>query len=242
MRGLHLDQFMRASEDFEGAQYRILSGLQHVRDAFARNVIYPHLGALVSLYESLNAVLKQMDALRSKQMGTPKHLDLEASRIVYEKPPLGPNELAQVEDLIRWALPLIQEALEEGRTIFEFVEEHLHLEEVGIVPAYMEEGYLILPDGLQNKVHILQFTLSVFTKAQERFRSLRTSYVKSIPQGDILRSPQSIKLDLLSEKRELPNPATYCFITDIDFPYEPTILPIAKRKLMQYLAAQGGTA
>ncbi len=100
----------------------------------------------------------------------------------------------------------------------------------------------MLPDPQKQKLHILQYTLSVFTQAKERFRSLKTAHVKSIAQRGVFLSPQSIKLELLSEKRDLPNPATYFFATTLDFPYESTILPVAKRKLMHYLTLQGGVA
>lgn len=238
MSGLHLEHFMRTGEDFEGAQYRILSGLQDVRRAFSRNVIYPHLAHLIKLHGALTTIVEQLDALRASLPGTMKEVDLEARRIVYEKSSLGPDQMAFVEDLIRWSLPHIQDAIDEGRTVFEFVEENLHLEEVGILPSYVEEGYLMLPDPQKEQLHILQYTLSVFTRSDERFRSLRTAHVKSLPQRGVYPSPRSIKLDLVAENRELPNPATYFFATDLDFPFEPTVLPVAKRKLMIHLAAQ----
>ncbi len=237
MNALRLEHFMGAGADFEGAQYRVLGGIQQVRRAFARNLIYPYLAHLIKLYESLTTIVDQLEGLRASLPGTMKEVDLKARRIVYEKPALAPDQMSFVEDLIRWALPHIQAAIEEGRTVYEFVDEHLHLEEVGILPSYVEEGYLILPDLQNGQLHVLQYTLSVFTSSDEQFRSLRTAHVKSLPQHGVYRSPQSIKLDLLAEHRELPNPATYFFATDLEFPFESTVLPIAKRKLMAHLAA-----
>ena len=45
-----------------------------------------------------------------------------------------------------------------------------------------------------------------------------------------------IKLGLVKEYEELPNPATFKMECDIDFPFEETILPIAKRRLVKRLA------
>ncbi len=242
MSDLRLEHFMRAGEDFERAQYRILSGLQQARQAFSRNVIYPHLSDLIRLHDVLHTIVGQLEDLRKVQPGALQGIDLEARRVVYKKRELEPDEMVYVEELIRWALPHLQQAIDEGSTVFEFVEEHLHLEEVGILPSYVEEGYLIMPDPQKHQLRILQYTLSVFTRTDERFRGLRTVQVKSIPQRGVYPSPQSIKLQLISEKRDLPNPATYFFATDLDFPFEPTVLPVAKRKLMHYLATQGGLA
>jgi hypothetical protein len=40
---------------------------------------------------------------------------------------------------------------------------------------------------------------------------------------------------LIAEHRELPNPATYLCQTELDFPFQETILPVAKRKLLRRL-------
>ena len=242
MNSLSIEHFMSAGEDYEGAQYRVLGELQRVRQAFSRNIIYPYLGDLIKLFSSLTTVMRQLEGFREILPGTIKGFDPDTLKLVYEKPSLQPGHIEPVEDLIRWTLPYLQAAIDEGRTVFEFVEEHLHMEEVGIVPSYVEEGYLMLPDPQKKHLHVLQYTLSVFTHADERFRSLKTAYIKSIPQRGVYASPQSLKLELVAEKRDMPNPATYFFSTDLDFPFEHTVLPVAKRKLMRYLAEQGGTA
>lgn len=242
MSGLDLNLFLQAGADFERTQYRVLDALQQMRRAFSQNIVYPHLGALIGLYGTLNNIVGNLGRLRDALPGQIESIDPETYRLIRQKPELRNDGLVSVEELIRWALPLMQDAIEEGRTIFEFVEENLHMEEVGILPAYVEEGYLIMPDRPHQQLHILRYTLSVFTSADEKYRSLKTAYVKSLPRQDVYPSPRSIKLDLVAEEPDLPNPATYFFATDLDFPFEATVLPVAKRKLMRYLFAQGGAA
>ncbi len=235
MAALTLEHFTNAAYDYEHSQYRILAGLQKTREAFAQNHIYPHLGELVKLYESLQIILKRsadLDGALPKQL---KGVDLAGKRVVYEWPALDRDEVADVRDVIEWALPHIQTAIEEGRTIFEFVDENLHVEEVGVVPSYVQEGYLLVPDHEAGALHVLQYSLSIFTGAEEKYRSLKTSHLKQLPYGSVHPSPRSIKLDLVAEHRALPNPATYFVDTELAFPFEPTIFPIAKRKLMRFL-------
>jgi hypothetical protein len=242
MADLHLQHFMQSGDDFESAQYRILSGLGEARSAFSRNIIYPHLGNLIHLHHDLQSLIEQLDGLREAMPGTLAAIHPETGEAVYDKSASAGVELGFMEDLIHWAMPHVKDAIAEGSTVFEFVDENLYLEEVGILPSYIEEGYLITPDPQRQQQHILQYQISVFTRADERYRSLKTTLIKSIPQRGIYPSPQSIKLDLLAENRNLPNPATYFFATDLDFPFEATVLPVAKRKLMQFLAEQGGRA
>jgi len=236
MPGLSLDMFVRADRDLEAAQYRVLSGLQEARRAFSGNIIYPHLRTLIDLHNALQVVIDNLDQMRTATPRKLKEIDLVQQALVYETMEMGSKELAFVEELIQWAIPHVRSAIDEGRTIFEFVDENLSLEEVGIIPSYVQEGYFIVPDRQGRKVHIMQYSLSIFTRAEERYRSLRTSTVKSISHGQVDPSPQSIKLQLLEEHRELPNPATYLVDTFLEFPYQETLLPVAKRKLLRHLS------
>lgn len=242
MGGWNLDLFTSAIDDFESAQYRILSNLQHARKQFANNRIYPYLGELIQIYGTLQTIVNSSEGLRDALPGRIKDVDLDSQEVVYEQPELEKDQMLAVEDLIQWALPYIQDAIDEGKTIFEFVEDNLHMEEVGIVPSYVQEGYLFVPDHENSDLHILQYTMSIFTGPNERYRSLRTSHVRSIRQQQVRHSPQTLKLSLMEERRDLPNPATYCFDFDLNFPYEETVLPVAKRKLIRYLFAEEGKA
>lgn len=242
MSNLSLDLFVSGARDVERAQYEILGGIQHVRKAFAQNAIYPHLSELVHLYQSLRTIVERSDDLKSAKPGSIKEIDLEGQRVIYDDQTLSDQHMAGVEQLIHWALPHIQSAIEEGTTIFEFVEEHLQMEEVGVVPSYVKEGYLIVPDLQDRASHVLRYEMSIFTGADERFRTLRTTHVKTIEHETIGPSPHSVKLDLLAQHPDLPNPATFCFRSAIDFPFEQTTLPVAKRKLMRHLYGQIGSA
>jgi len=242
MDALGLDFFLKAGNDLESAQYQFLGGLKHVRDAFKQNVIYPHLGQLIGLHHSLVTLIEKVDDVRDSVPGVVRDLDLENKTIIYEKQELDDDQFTRLDDLMRWALPLIQEAIEEGRTIFEFVEENMTLEEVGIVPSYVREGYLLIPDRSESMLHVLRYELTIFSGNEERYQSLKTTQIKSVRRGAVEVSPSSIKLDLVSENRALPNPATYHFVTDLEFPFNETLLPVAKRKLMRYLLSQGLSA
>lgn len=242
MTPLNLDLFAGAAYDVERTQYQVLAGLQRAREAFSQNYIYPHLGRLVKLYKALNTVIEHSDAFRTPQAGEISSIDLESKEVVYEWPELDRDQMADVEELIRWAIPHVKDAIEEGRAVYEFVEDHLQVEEVGIVPSYVQEGYLMVPDREQGMLHVMRYSLSIFTDAEERYRSLKTVHCKSVPQQGVERHPSSVKLELMEENRDLPNPATYFFDAEIAFPYERTMLPVVKRRLMRHLHEQGGVA
>ena len=242
MADWNIDLFTGAAYDYERAQYQILSNLQHVRQEFSNNRIYPHLGQLINIYGTLQTIVQKTESLKDALPGKIKEIDLQNKEIIYDKSDLDNDQMIAVEELIQWSLPYIKDAIDEGKTIFEFVEENLHMEEVGIVPSYVQEGYLIVPDHEGHELHVLQYSLSIFSGVQERYRTLRTSHVRSISVSVVVPSPQMLKMSLMEERKEMPNPATYFFDSDLDFPYEATMLPVAKRKLMRYLYTGTGKA
>lgn len=242
MTPLSLELFAGAVHDVERTQYQILGGLKHARQAFASNRVYPHLGRLVKLHQALQTVMEQSEAFRNPRSGRIREIDLENRTIRYAWPDLDGDQMSIVQELIQWALPHIQGAIEEGRAVYEFVEENLEVEEVGIVPSYVHEGYMLIPDREEEALHVLRYTLSIFDNDDESYRTLKTVHCESIAHGTIEVHPSSVKLRLMEERRDLPNPATYFFNTDLTFPYEDTLLPIVKRRMMRHLATEIGRA
>ena len=79
--------------------------------------------------------------------------------------------------------------------------------------------------------------MSLFSSGKVKYRSLKTEFVKSTKQGEIIRTPEEIKQELIKERKDLPNPATFLLDSDLDFPFAETILPVAKRKMISHIAA-----
>lgn len=235
MANLTVDSFFSGG-DLESRQYLVLNGLKAYFDDFSHSRLYPALGELVELHNALEAILSKTNDIQSRLPHTLKEIDLEQKKLVYEtENPLPGFDMERAAELITWALPHIRKAIEEGMGIYNFVEEHIHIEHVGIVPMYREEGYWFVPDGKMSCLHLMRYEVSLFTSANERFRTLKTRLLESLGQAYLRRAPESIKMDLVGKYQDLPNPATYMCDTDMDFPFTETMLPIAKRKFIQQI-------
>jgi len=242
MTPLSVELFTSAVHDVERTQYQILGGLKRARDDFAENRIYPALGRLVQLYRSLTKIVATSEEMRSSRNGTVSGVDWEKMKIVYEWPELEQDEMSVIAELIQWALPRIESALHEGKAVYEFVDENLELETVGIVPSYLQEGYLMVPDRDDAELHVFRYTMSVVRDDGERARMLRTAHCRTISCSGAEPHPSSIKLELVKERRDLPNPATFFFDSSVAFPYEETMLPVVKRRLLRHLTEETAQA
>ncbi len=238
MHPLSLDLFAGAVDDVERTQYQILAGLKRARTAFDEQRVYPHLAQLIRLHGALMTVLERTEDFRTPETGRITGIDWEKKSVTYEWPELEDTEMAVVEDLIRWALPHIRDAIEEGRAVYEHVEDNMELETVGIVPSYLQEGYLMVPQREADRLHVLRYTLSIFVEEGEQHRALRTVKCKTVSQEGVDIHPSNVKLELLEERRDLPNPATYFSNTVLDVPYNETLLPVVKRRLVRHLSKE----
>jgi len=238
MDSLSLDLFTGAIDDVEQTQYKVLAGLQRAQSAFDDQRVYPHLGRLVELHGALVTILDRTEEFRTPETGRISSIDWEKKSVTYDWPEFEGAEMAVVEDLIRWALPHIRSTIEEGKAVYEHVEDNLELETVGILPSYLQEGYLMVPDRGDDALHVLRYTLSIFTEEGETHRALRTTHCKTVEQEGVDVDPSTVKLQLLEERRDLPAPATYFSNIDLNVPYQETLLPVVKRRLVRQLSRE----
>jgi len=235
MRKLTVHTFIAGDYDAETCQYHVLQGLKDYHETFSHNHLYPALSELTDLCAGLESLLRSKEDIENHFPQRLTDIDLVNQRLVYEAEQTNATEFERVVELIEWALPKIRKAAEEGMNIYNFVEEHISIEEVGIMPMYREEGYWFVPEAKRSRLNLFRYEVSLFTAANERFRTLKTRLLESREHDTITRRPEEIKLELVHRYRELPNPATYMCETDLDFPYDQTMLPVAKRKLMKRL-------
>lgn len=237
MAKLTLNDFLSAGSDVESARYRILAALKAYSNVFDQSCLYPSLAELIELKTCLEAVVEGKEIFQGEAPQSVKEVDLVNKKIVLESMDLSCAPLDHVIELMQWALPLIEETITVGTKIYDFVEENVTIRDVGIMPLYHDEGYWFVPDNKESLLYLIHFTLSLYESGNERYRSLKTVVLKTLEHTAVSKPAESMKMELLAEHRELPNPATFVCETDLDFSFAATILPVAKRKLLVRLAA-----
>jgi len=212
-----------------------LSCLKDYYAEFSHNRLYPAFKELVDVTTTLEGLVEKKEGMEGS---FPQHLtgvDIEHQQLIYDSATEGDPEFQRAMDLIVWSLPHLKKAIDEAINIYHFVEEHLDIEEVGIMPVYKQEGYWTVPDTRARLTYLLRYEVSLFSSSTERYRSLKTRVLETIQFETLHKTPETLKLEVIEKYHDLPNPAMYMCETDMDFPYESTLLPIAKRKLMAQL-------
>jgi hypothetical protein len=224
--------------DFEYKKYMVLAYLQTISEHFTEQRLYPSLSDLIEHYRNLKELKENKTSLYNSFKVRAQDIDLEHFKIIYEKIVSDEPLMRELESIIDFSLPQFKQQLEEGKKIYDFIEQHLLFYPIGIVPINKDFGYMMLKTPASSETKIYEYNVSIFENPNERYRGLHMAYITSY-EKNILNTFESIKSDLLQYNKKLPNPATFVIETDLAIPFDETFLPIAKRTLLKGIA---GTA
>lgn len=222
--------------DFELKKYTLLAYLQEVNKYFGENKLYPQLGDIIFHYNNLVAFKENKKYLQEQFPKKLTMIQMEKLQMLYEQMIEDDDLMLELEEIINFSANTIKSTISNGTEIYEFVETQLSIFPVGIVPLEINEGYFFLAEGKSRKTRVYQYSLSIFSKKDEKYRSIKTEYIDNWDRT-IVNTYESIKAELIWRKKDLPNPAVYCIETGLTFPVDETLLPVAKRSLVRYISA-----
>lgn len=162
--------------------------------------------------------------------------DIEAVKLTYQKIVDDDSSMQEIEMIITYALQKMDPAIQTGKEIYDFVESHLNIDPVGIVPLMPYHGYFSLRNGKEKTHGIYEYQITIFESKDDKYRGINIHFVETYEES-IIKTPEAIKLDLIHRNKFMPNPAVYYVQSDITFPLEQTLLPIAKRSLVKYISS-----
>lgn len=164
-----------------------------------------------------------------------KAIDLNKLTILYQKILLDEDLMAEIFEVINYSIPKMKFLLEDGRSKYEYIEKHLIIEPVGVLPLYKNEGYFIL-DCINKSTQVYKYQITGIQTISENFIAIHTELV-SIERKSLSNHYQQIKQNLIKKFRELPNPATFVVHSQLPFPVKQALLPITERLILQQIAA-----
>lgn len=236
MKHLSETWFAEGYIDFELKKYTLLAYLQEIHKYFNVNKLYPQLSDLIFHYNNLVAFRENKKHLQEHFPKKLTGIQIEKLQTLYEQMIEDDSLMQELEEIIQYSADEMKTTISNGAEIYEFVEHTLTISPIGLVPLDSQEGYFFLSSGNSRSTRVYQYRLSIFEKHDEKFRSMRTAYIDML-QRSMANTYESIKYELIKARNDLPNPAVYSIETELQFPVEETLLPIAKRSLVKFISA-----
>ena len=237
MKTLSETWFAEGYIDFELKKYTLLAYLQEVTGYFDENKLYPQLSDIIFHYNNLVAFRENKKFLQEHFPKKMTGIQLEKLESLYEQIVQDDVLMSELEDIINYSTGKIKKTIHNGTEIYEFVEEKINISPVGIIPLDIREGYFFLSSGNTKSTNIYYYRLSIFEKHDEKYRSIKTSYI-DMKMRNLTHTYEHIKSELIRNRSELPNPAVYSIETELSFPMEETLLPVATRSFVKYISSE----
>lgn len=229
--------------DFEYKKYVLLSYLQYTKKQFDEVKLYPTLSELIFHYNNLIQIKENKQFLSDNFPKRISKADLKKLRLSYTSILKDDEIMQEIEEVVEFALPKIDESVKEGKQIYNWINQQVEIVPIGITPIYFREGYLFLVTGnqvklnLANTVYVYKYQITLFHKVEdnETLRGIHFQHLNTLMKSSF-QTYENLKIELVRNNRNLPNPATFLMNASVVCSLENSILPIAKRRLVEYLA------
>ncbi|MFN6039192.1 MAG: hypothetical protein ACK452_12045 [Bacteroidota bacterium] len=211
--------------DLEFKKYILLGYLQEVRKQYSINKVFPHLNELILRRKELLDFISA--SFQFKNKGQLLKIDIRRTRLEYDNQSEKSQELKTLFEIAEFAIPLLSKEINDGVSIYDFVKSQLKVEPVGILPINKKEGYVLIHIGKSNVVHVYRFLFTGILSREECKDTVKITYCGARCLNYLI-SFEKIKMELILNYRDLPNPAVYKITCPLEVPIDETLLPIAK--------------
>ncbi|MFT6850239.1 MAG: hypothetical protein ACJATA_001050 [Sphingobacteriales bacterium] len=221
--------------DYEYKKYIILGYLQGVEKSFSQNMLYPHFRDVIDHYRRLISIKSNKESL---QQNFPKELDevyWEKLLLKYKSKVEEDDVMEVLDEIVRYSMVKFEKSIENGKEIYDFIEKKLTIFPIGVVPLNVDYGYIFLRTGNDKQTNVYEYQVSLFEHGEANYRGIRTELFESVSHSDFVNLA-SLKSSLIKKNKNLPNPAVYGIETPHVFPLKESLLPIAKRTFVRYIA------
>ena len=177
MDSLKHDWLTEGLIDYEYKKYILLAYLKDVSRRFNQSELYPFMSDLVFHFRNLIKVREQKKLMYESFPESLSKADFQKLQLTYDKIVNDDEVMGQIEKIISFAIPKMKGMLEEGKELYEFVEEQIDLEPVGVSPIYSDEGYLFINQDASSEIAIYRYQMTFFQHAEENYRSMATEFL-----------------------------------------------------------------
>ena len=215
-----LKDFITA-RDSEQSRLLLLNKIKLSQQNFNETKIFPEFQNLITIHENIINILSNRSGIYIKEYAGKSDF-IQGNEMKSQ----NNKDIESQFRLMEWILPYLKELLEQGRYIYEFVENNINIESIGIKSDYKKDGYLIIPDNRQKVFRILRYNCTLY-------KILKTREVDNYSWNVIIVPREFLRNYLLAN--DILNQIIYLLDTELSFPYNETISPIARRKFIKFL-------
>jgi uncharacterized protein YktA (UPF0223 family) len=237
MKTLSPDWMTEGLIDLEYKTYVLLAYLSDIQKEFDQKKIYPSYSDLYKNYKNLIEVKEGREKIKQafpKQLSSAdfQNLKLEYSIKAAE------NDFFEVMDkLLEYSIPAMEGQLKYGMEMYRLVDSNLHISELGIQALDNHQGYFFLMAPPKKETSVYQYNLTKVHLPDGQYRAIHVSHLDRVSLS-FSHTLESLKTELVKKSESKTFPATFLIESDVFVPWEESLLPVAKRRLIEFLSKE----
>lgn len=232
MKNLSENWISEGWADFEYKKYLLLAYLKEVEAEFKSVKLYPPLAELIRHHQKLENLNKNRHQLKDAFPREIQSVNFKKAAIIYKNKTEEGEVMKHLGEIITYALPQIKKQIEEGKSIYDFIENQLEIEPVGLSAIYQKEGYALVSNGCSKDILVYRYKIDLFQNSLDKYRGIALEFIAAFKRS-LTNTCHRIKLDLIKNFTDLPNPSTWRIYSKHDVPLQESLLPISKRLLLR---------
>ena len=229
---IDISKITSCGSDWETNRYTLLQTVNSWQNDIRKNRLYPALDYSWQLQNKFNDILSENIESKYWLEKEVKGAFIDDRLVVLEKAHQISFQLDNLIDFVKWGLNQNIEILDEAEIIKQFVYENITVTSCCNSDKYRGKGYILIPDNKIKVYKIYIYELSINWLVNEPVEYLDLELLRSVPFEFVQGSTSQLMSEFIEHSQKLYDPMVYICESDLDFPFNETILPITKAKLL----------
>jgi hypothetical protein len=155
--------------DFEYKKYQLLAYLKETSSQFKDVKIYPALADLIDNYYTLNELYLGKLEFSNFSLKNLESIDLQQAKLNNSSVIRLGEVMEEVSKITEFGLSGFTFQIEQEESIYNYLEDQLEFDPVGIIPIYNWEGYVLLSQERSSDIHVFRYKSNLYGRICEAY-------------------------------------------------------------------------
>jgi hypothetical protein len=235
MQYLAQNWFLEPVLDFEYKSYEVLGYTQKLEKVFDQWRFFPYFDEFATHIQQIKSYRKAKAVLEEKLKRDIEKIDLQQMKLVKAGISGTSTEMAQLEEILRFAAGKFEEMERLGREQLNLARNELEISPLGLIDLNNSNGLLLFRKLDSTRIYEYAFRAIRRPGNKYSYKDLRTNYLTEINTGRFANY-SDIKWKAIKNAGATTGTNAYLISTNVEIPYFATLMPCVKN----YLIAQAG--
>jgi hypothetical protein len=236
MLEIDIRKLTSCGSDWETNQYLLLRKIKDWQKQLSENIVYPVLEEARLVKDKLDDLLIENINSKSWLEKEVRGILIEDHIIVQDKAKHISSELDKLINYVEWAIENVEYIIREATIIFNFIKSDLKIYRLTNEDKYRGKGYFVITDNKKEVVKIFLYEMLINWTDEHPTESIEFTLLRSIPGILLDCSMESLMEQFIQHSQKMYKPMVYVCETDLDFPFNETMLPAVKERLLKEIS------